>query len=168
MSPVNRRGRGGPRGRAAQFLSRKTELKIRVPRERAGEVACRELKPTRFGMKRAPARSARNPKNSRLADLPSPPSVKSRGSRHGVSLRRQPEACRPSIPGTGTVAFCKRGAGGQPMGTHNRHRGRGIASVPCHTTQHAGPHRAVRRVEVTRPAGGCPVGRSNGWGRQRG
>ena len=28
----------------------------------------------------------------------------------------------------------------------------GIPQVPCHTTRHAGPHRAVRRVEVTRRA----------------
>ncbi len=35
----------------------------------------------------------------------------------------------------------------------NRHRG----WAPCHTTGHAGPHPAVRRVEVTPPAGDPPV-----------
>jgi hypothetical protein len=36
---------------------------------------------------------------------------------------------------------------------------------PSHTTRHAGPHRAVRRVEVTRRAGARPARRSSGWGR---
>src|SRR5690606_12657570 len=31
-----------------------------------------------------------------------------------------------------------------------------ISRDPCHTTRHAGPHRAVRRVEVMRPTGGTP------------
>jgi hypothetical protein len=45
---------------------------------------------------------------------------------------------------------------------------RGIASGPLPHTRHAGPHRAVRRVEVTTPAGGCPVGGSSGWEKRRG
>jgi hypothetical protein len=39
----------------------------------------------------------------------------------------------------------------------NRHRGRPFGSHPCHTTRHAGPHRAVREVEVMRD-GAVPAG----------
>ena len=38
----------------------------------------------------------------------------------------------------------------------SRHRGRPFGSLPCHTTRHAGPHRAVREVEVMRD-GAVPV-----------
>ena len=39
----------------------------------------------------------------------------------------------------------------------NRHRGRPCGSPPCHTTRHAGPHRAVREIEVMRD-GAVPTG----------
>jgi hypothetical protein len=39
--------------------------------------------------------------------------------------------------------------------TFNRHRGgQNYWPVPCHTTRHAGPHRAVREVEVM-TSGAC-------------
>jgi len=45
---------------------------------------------------------------------------------------------------------------------------KGLPFGPSHTTRHAGPHRAVRGVEVTRRAGALPGRRSSGWGRPRG
>ena len=30
----------------------------------------------------------------------------------------------------------------------NRYRGKGNPSFPCHTTVHAGPHTAVRRIKL--------------------
>lgn len=49
----------------------------------------------------------------------------------------------------------------------DRHRGpRKFPRDPCHTTRHADPHRAVRRVEVTRRVGEVPARRSSEWGRR--
>ena len=43
----------------------------------------------------------------------------------------------------------------------DRHRGPHFRRHPCHTTRHAGPHRAVRELEVMR-VGALPACRSNG------
>ena len=52
-------------------------------------------------------------------------------------------------PGTAAVKLKGIGIGAR----------RNVLHDPCHTTRHAGPHRAVRRVEVTRRAGAPPVRR---------
>jgi len=41
--------------------------------------------------------------------------------------------------------------------------GSGAPLLPCHTTGHAGPHPAVRKVEVNRQVAVLQVGRSSGW-----
>jgi hypothetical protein len=48
----------------------------------------------------------------------------------------------------------------------NRHRGRPCGSHPCHTTRHAGPHRAVREIEVMRD-GARPAGPTNSGSARR-
>src|SRR5262249_17721125 len=64
-----------------------------------------------------------------------------------------------------TSSFRGATEGGEP-GIHNplpvvnRHRG---CYVPCHTTRHAGPHRAVRWVEVTWQGGEPPALRREWW-----
>ena len=57
----------------------------------------------------------------------------------------------PRPPSQQVVTRCgaRSGKVRAPIGAvNNRHRGRSFRPLPCYTTRHAGPHRAVREIEV--------------------
>ncbi len=87
--------------------------------------------------------------------------------RPAAELKRQARRELRGAPAASALS-CARGRKTTACGGENRIRdGERISPPFPPTTRHAGPHRAVRGVEVTRQAGGLPAWRRASWARRR-